>query len=408
MSIEINWGIQDVNGQIFSFKNIDELKEFAKSESEFWETQWKVINGFGDRRPHAAINCYGIWNSIASLLESWTANFSVWDQATITSQLNSQFSNWTSQLSGQWLWSGHPISHAWAGTYKLSQATGDAFYEACIDKRSSNYSQFESFRGYILAYEFQMQDETNLVKRRVSEEKSFSRLRSQLVDKKTELVNETSKFQSDLNEFRDSIKDSYSTWHSATNDSLDKAETKRVDDFTSAMETWEQKISDLNAKFHALLQLKAPSAQWLSRAKVLRFQAGLWIICLVATSALALFYGHDFFTIWLQDRKLPLKLDSFQGAIIFASIASIIIFLIKTFARLAFSAFHLQRDAEERAQLAYVYLALIDETEVDPESKKIVLQSLFSRAETGLLGGDSGPTMPITDIVRASRPGHSV
>jgi hypothetical protein len=73
-------------------------------------------------------------------------------------------------------------------------------------------------------------------------------------------------------------------------------------------------------------------------------------------------------------------------------------------AKMTFSSFHLQRDAEEREQLAYVYLALVNESKADDESQKIILQSLFSRAETGLLSGENGPTMPIADIVKATRP----
>jgi len=45
-------------------------------------------------------------------------------------------------------------------------------------------------------------------------------------------------------------------------------------------------------------------------------------------------------------------------------------------------------------------LSLANETNVDDESRKIVLQALFSRSDTGLLANDSGPTMPgVTDVV---------
>lgn len=59
-----------------------------------------------------------------------------------------------------------------------------------------------------------------------------------------------------------------------------------------------------------------------------------------------------------------------------------------------FSNFHLARDAEEREKLTYMYLALISNGEFNEEERKIVLQSLFSRSDTGLLKEDSSPTMP--------------
>ncbi len=71
---------------------------------------------------------------------------------------------------------------------------------------------------------------------------------------------------------------------------------------------------------------------------------------------------------------------------------------------MVFSSFHLQRDAEEREQLTHVYLALTHEKdELDVEARNIILQALFSRADTGLLGGDSGPTMPgINEMLKAT------
>ena len=59
-----------------------------------------------------------------------------------------------------------------------------------------------------------------------------------------------------------------------------------------------------------------------------------------------------------------------------------------------FSSFHLQRVSEESALLTNLYLSLKEGKVDDPESRKIILQALFSRSETGLLSGEHGPTMP--------------
>lgn len=52
------------------------------------------------------------------------------------------------------------------------------------------------------------------------------------------------------------------------------------------------------------------------------------------------------------------------------------------------------KDANECYQLTYVYLSLLKEGAVSPEERLIVLQSIFSRSNTGLLKGDSSPTLP--------------
>ena len=72
---------------------------------------------------------------------------------------------------------------------------------------------------------------------------------------------------------------------------------------------------------------------------------------------------------------------------------------------MTFSSFHLMRDAEEREQLTHLYLNLRDGKDDDPESRKIILQALFSRSDTGLLAGDHSPTMPtVQDAIKIIKP----
>ncbi len=97
--------------------------------------------------------------------------------------------------------------------------------------------------------------------------------------------------------------------------------------------------------------------------------------------------------------QLDVSLDSFsfqslRATLILALLVSIGVYLIRLFVKLALSAYHLSRDAKERYQLTYVYLSLINEGKISEKDRTIVLQSLFSRADTGLLKGDSSPTLP--------------
>lgn len=69
-------------------------------------------------------------------------------------------------------------------------------------------------------------------------------------------------------------------------------------------------------------------------------------------------------------------------------------FAIRAVTKVMFSSFHLARDCEERHTLTYFYLSLLKDSKVDTEDKKLIMQALFSRAETGLLKDDGAPTMP--------------
>ena len=89
---------------------------------------------------------------------------------------------------------------------------------------------------------------------------------------------------------------------------------------------------------------------------------------------------------------------SIKWSIVFITFISFLAFLIRTFTKLTFSSFHLSRDAQERKQLTYVYLALKENDAVSDIDRNIVLQSIFSRTDTGLLNEDSSPTMPTSII----------
>lgn len=88
-------------------------------------------------------------------------------------------------------------------------------------------------------------------------------------------------------------------------------------------------------------------------------------------------------------------------SIILTVIISAGLLLINLFIKLSLSAYHLSRDAQERHKLAYVYLALLKEKAVEESDRTVVLQSLFSRSDTGLLKGDSSPTIPDGMIAQA-------
>ncbi len=87
-----------------------------------------------------------------------------------------------------------------------------------------------------------------------------------------------------------------------------------------------------------------------------------------------------------------------RWSIILLIFISLIAYTIKALTKYMFSSFHLARDAEERHTLTFFYLALTKDTEVNADDRKLILQSLFSRSDTGLLKEDSSPTMPSDTI----------
>lgn len=88
-------------------------------------------------------------------------------------------------------------------------------------------------------------------------------------------------------------------------------------------------------------------------------------------------------------------LEVLKNSAIITVITSIAVYMLRLFVKLSTSSFHLARDAKERNRLTFFYLALIQKKAVTEKERAIILNSLFSRSDTGLIKGDSAPTMAV-------------
>jgi len=91
--------------------------------------------------------------------------------------------------------------------------------------------------------------------------------------------------------------------------------------------------------------------------------------------------------------NLPYLKPFYLLGFILTVITSVLVYLVRYFIKMAMSSFHLSRDARERENLSHFYLALIENGAVTEKERAIILNSLFSRSDSGLLKGDSSPTM---------------
>lgn len=173
---------------------------------------------------------------------------------------------------------------------------------------------------------------------------------------------------------------------------------KNKKDFSSFTSTSTAEIKQIQDAYSELLKLKEPAEYWAKRAKELKDQGNknlCWFITAVSITALSLFIllyisPDDMLESFFDNNKSR----AIRWSIVFITFVSIMFIAIRTLGRMMFSSFHLARDAEERHQLTYIYLALKKDSAVEDKDRQLILQSLFSRADTGLLKDEAGPTMP--------------
>lgn len=167
------------------------------------------------------------------------------------------------------------------------------------------------------------------------------------------------------------------------------------------------KIQELEDTYQEKLRLAKPAKYWNDAAKKFRLEGMVSTGLLITSLVLGFGYLSNFFTAWLTGQQLLIQLNTIQGIVIFGTFLAVYGVLIRVLSRLAFSAFHLMRDAEEREQLTYLYLSLINEKKIDEKSRDIILQALFSRSETGLLTGNAAPAMPSVGMSEIVNPKQS-
>lgn len=383
MNRAISVSISDVMGKTWSFDNLKSLRAFLAHEVDFWSKQKEGISN-----PHNYLTQGNFLAAAVADIDGWKTQIAEWDDNRLSVEVSSLRIRQLNNLSSRWLWSGHAFANAWIEACKISQDTGVAFLEYIQNETVRNISASKNwFNGYMLAYEFGMQGESIISKRRNSEKASFSQLRDRLDKSANELIKEVDEFKSDFEQ-----------WHTETKEAqqseFDALQQQRNDTFELDLANWTNKIGELEATYEEALRLKKPAQYWKNKAKEYKTHGDKWAKCLfyLLGGGFAIFVV--LFSLWLIGKEVALDLKSLQGAIIFATILTIYAIAIQSISKMVFSSYHLQRDAEEREQLAYVYLALTNEQgHIDEDSRKIVLQALFSRADTGLLK-DSSPTMP--------------
>ena len=266
----------------------------------------------------------------------------------------------------------------------------------------------DSLIGYMLAFNFSIKENADI--KRLELDKNVITENKKFFDKYlTESENQLSTFLrdskvkydehiTDLQSFKVDKQKSFDEWFGKSSTDFTQFFKNSNLQFENLTSNSTKKIKTLENTYEELLRLKKPAEYWKLRAAELKVQGWKslkWLIALVVFTASMLFV-----LLWLTPDDMLItifsedKSKAIRWSIVFLAFLSVLIYGIRTLNKVTFSSFHLARDAEEREQLTYVYLSLINEKAMEKEDRLLIMQSLFSRADTGLLKEDSSPSMP--------------
>lgn len=220
-------------------------------------------------------------------------------------------------------------------------------------------------------------------------------------NEKQALLDLRTRFSQEFN----TLHDQYKQWTNEYNSFKDTTEQWRIGFQQTAdnfLNNKKQKLEELEQLYRDKLRLEGPATYWKDTSQSYSEKGRRWRLWATISTFLFIVY----LTILLYNlpeswaRGSGLSYSSIKSTIIFTLIASMGIYIINLFVKLSTSAYHLARDANERFQLTHVYLSLLKEQGASEAAERsIILQSIFSRADTGLLKRDSAPTMPDVGIL---------
>lgn len=375
-----------------------------KGVSAIWEFVNQQVLGWGNMGevlPDQFVESKQYFISIRDQIENFIANFSEKE----TGNLNHYWGSVSSAINNirpKPLPYDIPEVDFLVKIYKEVPNYFSGAYNFIVDT-GYNINSRELFFGAILAYEFTFKGQSELLGRRRSERASLTRVRND--------------FNSYLNESETTLIDHLKASNDKFTDYASEIDTLKQEkdaqftewfEYTKSTEwqTWYEekldRVKKLEDTYEAKLKLEKPARYWDTKSKKYYSQGEeakkilitvVIVVSLFLAAILIISPDWIFNTVFSGNSVAIVR-----WSVVFITLLTLVAFTVKALTKYMFSSYHLARDAEERHTLTFFYLALLKDSQMNEDERKLILQSLFSRVETGLLKDDSAPTMP-SDIV---------
>lgn len=365
------------SGTAKKFPTIQKFYDYMLIEQEYW--QECTINN----------SVASISNLFSSIVNSITAATN--DENSVTRHL-SEAIRLASLNTFPAVYSKTTFGKLILSKYRLSPVVADGLCRY-LNRETIAGINFNVFKGFLEGViigdlENFYQDTTD------KEKETLSTLKSELLNEINLNYEVHKNHKITLDDSFKSFKDETTSWSTEITTKTEILLKEKQDEFDT-----------LESRYNENLMLKEPAAYWEKLHIDYNNKGDFWRERVIWSSSIFVVL-LSIMLFFLPDIQLTtagkFNLQSLKETLIFAIIVSIGFYVIKLFVTLTMSSYHLSRDAKERQQLTYVYLALLKEKGVEPAERSIILNSIFARSDTGLLKGDSGPSFPdVSSLLKA-------
>ena len=166
-------------------------------------------------------------------------------------------------------------------------------------------------------------------------------------------------------------------------------------EFKKSLDDWQkekhEKIKALEDTYENKLSLEAPERLWKKRSKEHQLLAKKWTRFLIfAVIALIFALVGLVIVLHLYLKSIQSELPFISESFILISVISFFIYIVRILIKIVMSNHHLATEYKQKAALTRFYQALTKAgTDIEKEERLIIINSLFSKVETGLVKTDT-------------------
>lgn len=200
-----------------------------------------------------------------------------------------------------------------------------------------------------------------------------------------ESLSEITKEKEDFINYMNEQKENYNNWFEDTSDKMDNFVLNHSNELSNLEKTYEEK-----------LKIEKPAEFMLEQANKYKNSFYLWCLAIVILSSILLIllafiispsisFNDKLVTINVLSKDMPV-----YSSVIILAMISLVIYVLRIFIKMAISSKHLMEEYKQKYSLTYFYLSLVNNGNIeDEQSRNIILTSLFTKADTGLIKNDS-------------------
>lgn len=228
--------------------------------------------------------------------------------------------------------------------------------------------------------------------------KNFSNIRENVSDFETNIVSPLTRKLEEISAESDEQYREITAFAQAKHNEIQQQFDNKADElkeFQDSVNNWQEekqnRLKELEEIYNVKLSLEAPEKLWNDRAGEHLERAKNWTIVLIITAILLILASAVLvLSVYDYSKNVTKSIPFISESFILITVISFFIYIIRILIKIVMSNHHLAAEYKQKAALTRFYQSLTYAgTDIDREERLIIINSLFSRVDTGLIKTDN-------------------